>query len=455
MKLKQKALVAATLSTTLGMTMFTGCGVKNTAQKATKGTKNVAQKTAKGAKNTANATKNKIGASVNNATNKAKLLTKTTIPTKQTIVFWHGWTGAEQDALNKAIADFKKKEPNIIVKQTPIPFDKLNDKLKVTLQGKSNVDVFIGPSDWAGTFSTMKRLENIDSISILKKHKKDMLPSALKGGMFKGKLMAFPESIETSLLVYNKTLVKTAPKTVDQLITMAKKATKGGTYGLVMDKTNYYFQRAWYAGYGGKEFKSIEKATPDFNNKKYISFLKLMKKFEDAKIMPKSVDYNTMMSLFTSGKAAFMINGPWSFGDIDKSAMKGKYALANYPKIGGKDSKPFLGVKEFYIPKASTHKVAAAKFIEYMTSEKVQKMFLDKAGHIPANIKVKLSANKNALAVQNQAKIAEPTPNIPETATIWDPLKDSIFKVQGGVSTPEKAAKEAQDKIVAAISKMK
>lgn len=114
-----------------------------------------------------------------------------------------------------------------------------------------------------------------------------------------------------------------------------------------------------------------------------------------------------------------------------------------------------MDVNEFYIPKSSMNKSAAAKFIKYITSDKVSKMFLDKAGSVSAGTKVKFDKNMNAMAIQHQAKIADPKPNIPETAAIWTPLSNSIVKVLNWSVTPQKAAKDAQTEIEALIKKTK
>jgi arabinogalactan oligomer/maltooligosaccharide transport system substrate-binding protein len=78
----------------------------------------------------------------------------------------------------------------------------------------------------------------------------------------------------------------------------------------------------------------------------------------------------------------------------------------------------------------------------------------EKAGHLPANTGVDVSANPIAQAFVQQGQNATPTPTIPEMGQVWTPAGDMITKVLSGSSTPDAAAAEAQDAINKAIESM-
>jgi maltose-binding protein MalE len=376
--------------------------------------------------------------------------------TTKTIKFWHGWSGAELTVLNQAIAKFEKENKGLKVEAVQVPFEKLQDKLKVALMGSTApADVFIGPHDWEGVFGTMKGgvLADLNTTS-LKSAFKSMKTSTVKAGKFKGKQIGFPESLECPVVIYNKNLVKTPPKTMEDLIKVAKANTKNGTYGLVTDKGNYYYQRAWYTALGGTEFTDEIKGTPAFGTKSFSDFLSYMRDLNSTGIIPKNCDFNTMMALFTGGKAAFMINGPWSFGDIEKSKMKGKWGIMNYPTVKGKVPHPFMGVKMFYIPKSSKNISDSAKFVKFMTSPDIQKLFNEKAGHIPANKATKVSDWKSK-AVMDQAEDADSIPTIAEMSKVWTPVGDAMTKAMGTNASIKSMASEAATKIKTDISQMR
>ena len=82
-----------------------------------------------------------------------------------------------------------------------------------------------------------------------------------------------------------------------------------------------------------------------------------------------------------------------------------------------------------------------------MTNAENQKRFYDKTQEIPANLTARNYASKegNELtkAVISQFENAQPMPNIPEMAEVWEPGANMFFNVASGKEEASKAAKEA------------
>ena len=373
-----------------------------------------------------------------------------------TITFWHGWSGAEEETLKTAIQNYKAKESHVTVETLQVPFDQLQEKLKLAIQAGNGPDLFIGPHDWTGVFAASNMLEGVsDHIADVKA---DYLESALTAGQFGGKQYGIPESLDGPVLIYNKDLVKEAPKNTDELLKIAKANTGDGKFGLVMDIGNFYFAHGFFAGFGNEVFKEVtaEKVTPGFDGKGTVDFLNFLSRIRNVeKVIPQEIDYNTMMALFKEGKAAFMINGPWSFGDLDKAGVK--YGIADYPVVSatGKVSKPFMGVKMFFVPKGAKNVDEAADFAKFLTAKETAKLMNEKAGHVSANKKVDLSGDWKSSAVQNQAKNAVAMPNIPEMAAVWEFSGEMIAKVILGNTKAEDAAQEAQKLMVEKIKEIR
>lgn len=381
---------------------------------------------------------------VNNTVNAAK-------KAKTKIVFWHGWSGGELDALKAAVAKYEKKNKNVTIELLPVPFDKLQDKLKTTLLGSSGPDMFVGPLDWAGVFAQLKGgvLADVNTIKSLKTPLKSMSKSAVNALKIKGKQVGFPESTESVIMYYNKTKVKSVPKTWEDLVKVAKANTKGDNYGFVVDKNNYYHNRAFYAAQGGVEFTSG--TTIGYTKPAFVNFLKFVDKTEKSGISPKTCDSATAKKLFSEGKAAFYLDGPWVEADLNKSSVKGKYGTMTIPKINGKTAKPFMGLKVLYVTKVSKNKEEVGKFISFLTSTDVAKDF-EKAGHASANKKVKIS-DPVLKTVADQCDDAEPMPTIPEMGQVWQPVSDAMAAVRGG-KAPAGEATKAADKIKGLIDQM-
>ena len=256
-------------------------------------------------------------------------------------------------------------------------------------------------------------------------------------------------SLEAVIIYYNKSKVKSVPKTWEALVKVAKANTKGKSYGFVLDKNNYYTNRAFYSACGGTEFTSG--TTIGYTKPAFVNFLKFIDKTEKSNIAPKACDGNTAKTLFMEGNAAFFMDGPWSSGDLDKSKMKGKYGVMTIPKVNGKVAKPFMGIKTLYMTKVSKNKEATGKFMAFLTSPEIAKDF-EKVGHASANRKVKLT-NFVLKAVADQCDNADVMPTIPAMGQVWQPVADAIAAVRGG-KAPAAEAKKAADKIKGLINQM-
>jgi maltose-binding protein MalE len=183
-----------------------------------------------------------------------------------------------------------------------------------------------------------------------------------------------------------------------------------------------------------------------------MSYMK--KLINEDKVLPNGLDYGTAQSLFFDKKAAFWINGPWCFGDIDKAGIN--WGAMPLPKndITGKDSQPFVGGKMAFLPKTAKEKDYAADFAKFLTGADMGKLFYDKAGTISANKNVVMDKWTAKLIADAAAK-GVPMPVAPEMNQIWQPAKDALTAVINDGKDASASAKTANDQAVAAINQMK
>jgi maltose-binding protein MalE len=369
--------------------------------------------------------------------------------TPVTIKVWHPYANAEKTKFDQIVKDFEAKNKNITIESLDIPFAQLSDKSNLAFSSHDTPDVLFGVSDGIGGFAAQNALEPVKSY--IPELDTRFMASTVNATKVKGIALAVPLSVECPVLVYNKDLVKTPPKTISDFLTIAKDNTKNGNYGLVVDYTNFYYMYGFYSAFGGEIFKdgNLDNAKINVNTPQTVNWLNFISQIRNVdKIVPSQIDDATSMALFTEGKAAFMLNGPWSFGDLEKdtSKVKGKWAIANYPD-GDKAAAPFMGIKVIYIPKDAKYKKQAAKFIEYITSDSVMKDLNSSLGWVPANKNVDVSADFKAQGIMTQAAKAYVMPSIPEMGKVWDPMKDAIMKVAISKADPAKTMTDEQAKI--------
>ncbi len=367
---------------------------------------------------------------------------------------WHGWSGEEEAALVEATKQFNEKYPNVTFDLLYTPFEGgYKDKLKASLQTGDGPDLFFGPHDWTGEFAVGNLIDAIDGY--VKDVKGDYIESTYEAGAFNKKHYGYPLSMDAVVLIYNKDLVKEAPKTITEMLTIAKETTDGDKWGLAFDYNGiYYFTHAFFSGFGNTIFKD-EKGTPNFNNDNFADYLNFVSQLKNEdKVIPKSLDYGTAMALFTEGKSAFLINGPWAFGDLDRSGVNWGATILPKNDKTNKESKPFMGVKMAFLSRSAKNKGAAAEFAKFVSSAEVAKMFNEKVGVVPANKKVEFTRQTDQL-IQDQAANAVAMPAVPEMGQVWEPVKDALDAVVDSGRDAKEVVKETQERIEKAIKEAK
>lgn len=223
--------------------------------------------------------------------------------------------------------------------------------------------------------------------------------------------------------------------------------------------TDFYYGYGLIAGYGGYIFgdKGTKPSDLGLGNDGTVEGLNYAKQWygtwpqgmQDTK---KAGDFITEQ--FISKKAGVIIDGPWAASSFKDAGVN--FGVMEIPTLtNGKKYQPFAGGKAWVISNYSKGKTTAQKFLDYVTNAENQKRFYDKTQEIPANLTARNYASKegNELtkAVISQFESAQPMPNIPEMAEVWEPDANMFFNVASGKEEASKAAKEAAKTIKEAI----
>jgi len=283
---------------------------------------------------------------------------------------------------------------------------------------------------------------------------------------YNGKSWGVPLSVGNHLmLMYNKKLVPTAPKTFSELVTMAKAQTKGSgntaTYGLVYNQTEPFWLNPFLAGFGGWPLANPDdanKATGTLNTPEMIKTLQFLHdlKFVD-KIEPAEADYNTADQLFKDGRAAFLINGDWSPSGYLTDSVKSKLDLgiAPIPQIDATGLWPAPMVAGVYIMVAiptvsNPDKLKAVKdFTDYLTTTPVQVDFAKTQTRLPATTAANADpaiTSDPILSSESAALLhGKPQPVVPQMRCAFDAEKTPLQNIMADKGTAADAAKAMQD----------
>ncbi len=342
------------------------------------------------------------------------------------IEFWNYLTGERKQVLVELAEKYEKESGNKVNVKS-IPFDALQGRFFTLVPRGKGPDLLIGPADWIGSFHTNGLLEDIGDM-VSNEEKKEHLEMILGNCTYKEKLYGLPVGHHTISLIYNKDMLPVAPQNTKELIELGKQHTneQEGKYGLVYDKTNYYYHFPWVGGFGGVVLD--ENNNPTFDSDAQIDALTFVKSLQEDEtlIMPEDVDYNTMMTMFRKGQSPMMINGCWIISQLKESGIN--YGIARIPMVSetGLWPAPPMGAEVLMMSSQSKNKEVTLDFMKYMTSHSSQLTLAD-YGFLPSRKEVykdeKLKESQyyeHLMEYRSHVKISVTMPLAPEmNIAVW------------------------------------
>jgi arabinogalactan oligomer/maltooligosaccharide transport system substrate-binding protein len=372
------------------------------------------------------------------------------------------WTDADRAPTVQKIADAFAAEQGglkVAVQIAPDTRQQFKDATKV---GKGP-DIVVGAHDWLGELvqnATVAPI-NLDPGTAAK-----IAPSAMAAAKFNGQTYGVPYAVENLALMRNTAMVPDAPKTMDELLTMAKaaKAKDAKITNLLIQpvgKTgNAYYSYPYLSAFGGGIF--AQKANGDYDASKVIvgsadsvKGATVLSQLGKEKVLSTNVGDDNAEGLFDAGKAPFMITGPWGVTNAKKANIK--YAISSLPTLsGGGQMQPFLGVQLFYVSAKAKNASIAQEFVtNFITKKDVQLQLFQALNRPPALTEAYqevAASDADAKAFFEAGKDSKPMPNIPAMNSVWGPLGQAAADVVAG-KDPKARFEAAQKEIVANIAK--
>ena len=314
-------------------------------------------------------------------------------------------------------------------------------------------DIWIWAHDRIGEWVAGGLLE---PVSPSKKLRDDVDALAWSAFTIGGKTWGYPYAMEAVSLVYNKALVKTPPKSFEEVFALDKKLAANGKKAILWDYTNTYFTWPLLAANGGYAFKKKPDGTYDakdtgVNNAGAVKGVALLNKLLREGYMPEGSGYAEMEGAMAQGDVAMMINGPWSWDNLRKAKID--FGVTKIPTVDGKAAKPFVGVKGMMVSKSSPNKELAIEFIENYALSSAGLHAINDAEPIGAPASKtfygELKSDPNIAATMASAQDGVPMPNNPEMGRFWSAMVSALGNVMEGRQKPQEAMDAAATRILA------
>ncbi|MBT2514649.1 ABC transporter substrate-binding protein [Arthrobacter sp. ISL-30] len=297
---------------------------------------------------------------------------------KAELTFWHGYTEADGKVLNKIVDDFNASQNEVSIKVQINPWSVIDDTLLPALSSGKGPDIVAMPAERLPVYADKGAFVELDDFYRDPTSNLDKLaPAAVEMETVNGHKYGVPSGFVPLAMFYNKTLfaqagITTPPATWDEWIATAKKLTVDADndgipeqFGLGLPDHATVANGVWpslFYGNGGDIVKDGKAVVDSPEN------ARTLKTWVDAvrndKISPTGLDGIAGDKLFSSGKAAMYLGGPWMSSIAQESKID--FGIAAVPAGPKAQAASAIGISMAVTQQKDDSKAAAArKFFSY------------------------------------------------------------------------------------------
>ncbi|NYG05538.1 multiple sugar transport system substrate-binding protein [Phycicoccus badiiscoriae] len=282
------------------------------------------------------------------------------------------------------------------------------------------------------------------------------LAPTVKAATYNKTLYAAPTSSDGAMLYYRSDLVKTPPKTIDEMWSMCSIAKKNGMDCFAGQFAKYEGGTCnateWMNAYGAKVVDDAGKPTVD-SPEAAKGLQVLADHYKNGDIPKQAITYQEEQSRqsFEDGKLLFLRNWPYVYNlaSTDKSSkVIGKFAVAPLPGVSGPGTST-LGGHMAGISAFSKNKATALDFLKFLTSPEEQKTNMEKGSLAPVLESIYtdpalVSKYPYLPVLKESITNAVSRPVTPFYPAVSQAIQENFFAAIQGQKTPQAAVKDMQ-----------
>ncbi len=304
------------------------------------------------------------------------------------LTMWTGFTGGDRTAYESLVDKFNTTHDDVHVTMEVQPWDTIAQTLPAawaTGQGPDLATPNFDPnvlSEYLKTNSILPLDAVGDGENQINTDK--IAPVATNAFTVDGKLYAVPANVATLQLYYNKDLFEKAgiqapPATVDEFRETARALTKDGVYGLSLAERETIQMWPILQWLDGSDIVD-EKGCSVLDQPAAVQSLTTWAGLVRDGVAPVGLTGAESDALFSAGKAAMQLNGPWAAAGYKEAGIN----LGVAPVPVGVDGQVTLGSTVPLAASARTeHPQQAQEFMAWWTSRDAQRQFALDSGFPP------------------------------------------------------------------------
>ncbi|MFC0680614.1 ABC transporter substrate-binding protein [Lysobacter korlensis] len=300
-----------------------------------------------------------------------------------TLTFWHGYTEADGDVLQEIIEEFNDSQDEVTIETEVKTWAVIDETLLTSLSAGNGPQIVAMPAERLPVYADKKALTPLDEFYSGDENAASIPDAAAEMEIVDGVHYGVPTGFVPLSVFYNKALFDEAgieefPATWDEWVAAAKELTidedGDGTpeqYGLALADHATVGNGVWPSLFFGNGGDIVQDGTSVINSPENVETLEYWAQaVREDKISPTGLSGIDTDELYSSGKAAMTIGGPWmSFISADNNI---DYGIAGIPAGPAGEASAAIGVSMAVTAQAEENEAAAAQeFFSYFFSPDV------------------------------------------------------------------------------------
>jgi multiple sugar transport system substrate-binding protein len=367
---------------------------------------------------------------------------------RERLVFWG--LGREGEVVADLIPEFERRNPTIHVVVQQIPFIAAHEKLLTSYVGDATPDLSQIGNTWIPEMVALHALDELTPLVRASKSidQRDYFPGIWATNVVDGGLYGIPWYVDTRLIFYRTDIVGTPPKTWAEWTAVMDRVIreKKAHYGVLMP-INEYEPMVTLALTSKSSFVNADGTRGAFEAPQFADAFNFYVDCFRRGYAPKvsNLQVANVYQQFARADFVMYITGPWQVEEFARRLppeMQGKWETAPLP---AHDASSPMGIgmaggSSFIVFRASKHKEAARKLIDFLSQPEQQIRFNELSGDLPARRSAwrapALAKDRHFVAFREQLESVAPLPKVPEWEQIATAIYEHAEEAVRGAKTP-------------------
>ena len=318
-----------------------------------------------------------------------------------TIEYWQYYFESKVKLVDELIMEFEKQNPDIKVKHITFPYASFNEQVSAAVAAGTGPDVLNIFYGWLPMYMKEGFLQPLPATYFpTEKVEQNFIPmtSAVK---VDGQYWALPTAVRSLALFYNTEHFAEAgfdgpPQTWDELLEMGIALTKRTDRGAltrsgygwnVTGQDWHLFREVLLRQWGVQPFSDDNRTVLMNSDPAAYEVMEWWIDWSKEHGIGEEEGRGLYRDTFLAGRASMIVDGSFGIGTISANPNL-KWAVAELPvkELGGEKANFGSFWAHAITRDATGDKLeASAKFLEFITSDEVQKIWLERVGELPAS----------------------------------------------------------------------